>query len=88
MVTTPWGRATPVEEVVVAQRAGEKRFATRVELLELKAGGRLVRISYGTGGQVRRGPVTLREQDLVKLRTALERAPELKRALIGPKVPP
>lgn len=70
------------------QRAGDKRFATRVELLEADAGGRLVRLSYGTGGRARRGPITLREQDLVKLRAALERTPELKRALIGLAAPP
>ena len=82
-VTTPWGKATAVEELSVPQQAGDKRFATRVELLEVGGGGRLVRFSYGTGGSARRGPVTLREQDLLKLRAALERAPELRRALIG-----
>jgi hypothetical protein len=82
-VTTPWGKATAVEEISVAQRAGDKRFATRVELLEVAGGDRLVRFSYGVGGSARRGPVTLREQDLVKLRAALERTPELRRKLVG-----
>ena len=75
--TTPWGKAGQVEEVTVAQRAGEKRFATRVELLETESGQRLVRFSYATDGTARRGPVTLRERDLAKLRAALERAPAL-----------
>jgi len=82
-VTTPWGKATTVEEVTVAQRAGDKRFATIVELLETTQGERLVRFAYSTGGQARRGPVTLRAKELARLRAALERAPELRRALYG-----
>jgi hypothetical protein len=80
-VTTPWGRATTLEEVSVPQRAGERRFTTRVELLESADGDRLVRFSYATSGTARRGPVTLRERDLAKLRVALERSPDLRRAL-------
>jgi hypothetical protein len=80
-VTTPWGRATTLEEVSVAQRAGDRRFTTRVELLQSADGGRLVRFSYATSGTARRGPVTLRERDLAKLRAALERSPDLRRAL-------
>jgi hypothetical protein len=78
---TPWGRATVVEEVSVAQRAGDKRFASTVQLLEGKGGERLVRFSYSTGGAVRRGPVTLRARDLERLRTALGEHPELSSAL-------
>ncbi|HET9243027.1 MAG TPA: hypothetical protein VFN99_06250 [Gaiella sp.] len=80
-VTTPWGKATTLEEVAVPQRAGDKRFTTRVELLETTGGERLVRFSYATDGSVRRGPVTLRERDLAKLRAVLDRAPELQRSL-------
>ena len=80
-VTTPWGKAKTIEEVSVPQRAGEKRFMTKVELLETGAGERLVRFSYATDGASRRGPVTLRERDLAKLGAMLERAPELRRAL-------
>jgi hypothetical protein len=80
-VTTPWGKATTLEEVAVPQRAGDRRFTTRVELLETKGGERLVRFSYATDGSARRGPVTLRERDLAKLRAVLERAPELRRSL-------
>jgi hypothetical protein len=79
--TTPWGKAGLLEEVTVAQRAGEKRFATRVELLETVSGERLVRFSYATDGTSRRGPVTLRQRDLAKLQAALERAPALGRLL-------
>ena len=80
-VTTPWGKASSLEEVAVPQRAGERRFTTRVELLETGGGERLVRFSYATGGSGRRGPVTLRERDLAKLGVVLERAPELRRLM-------
>jgi hypothetical protein len=82
-VTTPWGKATTVETISVPQRSGERRFTTRVELLADEGGERLVRFSYSTDGTGRRGPVTLRERDLPRLRAALERAPELARLLEG-----
>jgi hypothetical protein len=62
------------------QRAGEKRFATVVQLLETGAGERYVRFAYTTGGAVRRGPVTLRARDLERLRTALVEHPGLAEA--------
>jgi hypothetical protein len=80
-VTTPWGMATAVEEVNVAQRAGERRFATIVQLLETTDGQRLVRFAYTTGGTARRGPVTLRERDVERMLKLLEHAPELREAL-------
>jgi hypothetical protein len=82
-VTTPWGKAASVEAVTVPQRSGDRRFTTRVELLETDGGERLVRFSYATDGTGRRGPVTLRERDLTKLRVALERAPALRRLVLG-----
>ena len=80
-MATPWGAASVVEKVTVPQRAGEKRFATVVELLQTERGERLVRIAYSTGGNVRRGPVTLRARDLERLRAALDQHPELASAL-------
>lgn len=80
-MATPWGKATTVEQVSLPQRAGEKRFATVIELLETERGERLVRFAYTTGGQARRGPVTLRERELRRLWTALERAPQLRDVL-------
>ena len=80
-ITTPWGKAAAVEQVNVAQRAGERRFATVVELLETADGERLVRFAYTTGGSVRRGPVTLRAKDLERMQKLLERTPELREAL-------
>ena len=64
---TPWGPATLVEELTVPQRAGDKRFASVVQLLEGSKGERLVRFAYSTGGTTRRGPVTLRARDLERL---------------------
>ena len=78
---TPWGKAIVLEEVSVAQRAGDKRFASSVELLEAKGGERLVRFSYSTSGATRRGPVTLRARDLERLREALGQHPGLSAAL-------
>ena len=80
---TPWGKATAVEEVSVPQRSGDRRFSTVVQLLETADGEALVRISYSTGGAVRRGPVTLRARDLERLRAALAGTPALRRALKG-----
>jgi hypothetical protein len=80
-VATPWGTAAVLERVTVPQRAGEKRFATVVELLRAERGEPLVRIAYSTGGAVRRGPVTLRPRDLERLRAALAEQPELAKAL-------
>ncbi len=78
---TPWGAATLVEELSVPQRAGEKRFATIVQLLENERGERLLRFAYSTGGTARRGPVTLRSRDLERLRSALAEHPQLAEVL-------
>jgi hypothetical protein len=84
MTTTPWGRARSVAQAKVAQRAGDRRFATVVELLETEDGGRLLRIAYTTDGVARRGPVTLRERDLERLRSAVAANAELRAVLEGP----
>jgi hypothetical protein len=78
---TPWGPAELVEELSVAQRAGEKRFSSVVQLLEAPGGERLVRFAYTTGGSARRGPVTLRGRDLDRLREGLAKRPALAEAL-------
>jgi len=76
-VTTPWGVAELRDEVSVAQRSGERRFATAVQLLVGAKGERLVRFAYSTDGVARRGPVTLREKDIAKLREAVAGRAEL-----------
>lgn len=78
---TPWGNATLLEELKVPQQAGDKRFASLVQLLETGTGERLVRFAYATDGVVRRGPVTLRVKDLERLRAALAKHPGLEEAL-------
>ena len=78
---TPWGPAELLEELAVAQRAGEKRFSSVVQLLEAPGGERLVRFAYTTGGAARRGPVTLRGRDLDRLREGLAKRPALAEAL-------
>src|ERR1051326_6344844 len=78
---TPWGAAEIVDELVVPQRAGDKRFGSILQLLVGAKGERLVRFAYATDGVARRGPVTLRARDLARLREALVQHPELAAAL-------
>jgi hypothetical protein len=80
-VATPWGRATLIEELTIPQRAGDRRFAALVQLLEVEGGERLVRFAYATRGVARRGPVTLRSRDIERLRLALAEHPALSEAL-------
>ncbi len=78
---TPWGPAELVEELTVPQQAGQKRFASKLQLLETAKGERLVRFSYsGPGGGVR-GPVTLRARDIDRLKKALAKHPALAETL-------
>jgi hypothetical protein len=78
---TPWGPATLVEELSLPQRAGDKRFASLVQLLEGAKGERLVRFAYTTNGAARRGPVTLRARDVERLVKGLAGCPQLAHAL-------
>jgi hypothetical protein len=79
--STPWGQAELVEELTLAQRAGEKRFSSIVQLLQAPGGEQLVRFAYATGGTARRGPVTLRRRDLDRLRAGLAERPGLAEVL-------
>jgi hypothetical protein len=76
-ITTAWGKAKLVEEVMLPQRAGQKRFASVVQLLEDEKGEWLVRFAYTTNGTARRGPVTFRRVDLERLREQLDDRPHL-----------
>ena len=78
---TPWGPADLVEELTLRQQVGGRRFASVVQLLETQKGERLVRFAYSTDGVARRGPVTLRERDMARLRAALAQHPALAEAL-------
>ena len=79
--TTPWGQAEVLEEFTLQQRAGDRRFATIVQLLVDEKGNELVRFAYSTDGTARRGPVTLRGRDLEHFRAALAEHPGLGGAL-------
>ena len=78
---TPWGPADLVEELTVRQQAGDKRFASVVQLLQTAKGEKLVRFAYATDGTARRGPVTLRERDIARLHDRLRGCPALAEAL-------
>jgi hypothetical protein len=78
---TPWGPADLVEELTVQQQAGAKRFSSKVQLLETAKGERLVRFSYAGAGGGTRGPVTLRERDIGRLKAALAKHPALAETL-------
>jgi hypothetical protein len=78
---TPWGSTVLVEELSLPQRAGDRRFASLVQLLETEKGERFVRFAYATTGTARRGPVTLRAPDLERLRARLSEHPALAEAL-------
>lgn len=80
-VSTPWGRARVLEELELPQEADGRAFSSLVQVLESEAGERLVRFAYTTGGSVRRGPVTLRPEDLERLRAGLRTRRTLARAL-------
>jgi hypothetical protein len=82
-IATPWGAAQAVEQLTLQQRAGEKRFASIVQLLETDKGERLVRFAYTTDGSTRRGPVTFKLRDLERLRAALTEHPGLAEAVLG-----
>jgi hypothetical protein len=81
-VATPWGRAIVVEQAAISQEGDGRAFGSLVQLLELTNGGkRLVRLAYTTDGVARRGPVTLRLEDLDALRAELAPLPGLTAAL-------
>lgn len=80
---TAWGKAVVLEKVSVTQHAGEKSFASVIELLETAEGELCVRFAYTTEGITRRGPVTMRAADLSKLRKGLTKAKRLREALGG-----
>lgn len=80
-VRTPWGRATVIDELELPQQADGKTFTSLVQVLEDDAGQRLIRFAYSTDGVIRRGPVTLRPDDLARLRAGLRDRRTLARTL-------
>lgn len=80
---TAWGETAIVDELTLPQAAGEREFAAVVQLLADGEGRRYVRFAYTTDGVTRRGPVTLREEDLERLGAELGAHRELAGALGG-----
>jgi hypothetical protein len=80
-VTTAWGAAAVVDELELPQSADGKEFASLVQLLAGGDGERYVRFAYTTDGKARRGPVTLRAEDVARLAKALAEHPDLAAAL-------
>jgi hypothetical protein len=80
-VTTPWGKASLLEELEIEQAADGRVFSSVVQLLAAPDGERLIRFAYRTDGAARRGPVTLRGEDLERLREGLRERRELARTL-------
>ena len=78
---TAWGETTVVDEVTLPQAAGEREFASVVQLLAGVDGERYVRFAYTTDGTARRGPVTLRAEDVARLHDELRAHGELASAL-------
>jgi hypothetical protein len=84
--TTPWGRATLLEEVVVEHDALERRYDAVVQLLELNDGEQLVRFGSRAHGAHRLGCLTLRADDLHELEEGLletERLASILRLVFG-----
>ena len=79
--TTAWGETTILEQVDLPQSSGDKEFTSVVQLLAGADGARYVRFAYTTDGVARRGPVTLREEDVARLHAGLRDRPELAAAL-------
>jgi hypothetical protein len=80
-VTTAWGIATVLDEVTLPQEAAEREFASVIQLLAGVDGERYVRFAYTTDGTARRGPVTLRADDVAQLHQELAAHTELAAAL-------
>jgi hypothetical protein len=80
-VTTAWGQAEVLEEVALPQEADGRTFASIVQLLADGDGERYVRFAYTTGDTARRGPVTLRAEDVARLHAELVERPDLAAAL-------
>ena len=78
---TAWGETRVVDEVRLPQAAGEREFASVVQLLAGANGERYVRFAYTTDGTARRGPVTLRVEDVARLHEELRAHPGLAAAL-------
>jgi hypothetical protein len=84
--TTPWGRATLLEEVTVEHDARDRRYEAVVQLLELGDGEQLVRFGARAVGAHRLNCLTLRADELQELEEGLietERLASVLRLVFG-----
>jgi hypothetical protein len=83
IVTLPWGKARVIEEVCIEGSASGERFVELgvTRLTATDGDEELLRFFYRTDGATRRGPLTLRENEIDELATALSNAPELRAML-------
>jgi hypothetical protein len=75
--TTPWGRATLVEEVAIDHEALDRGYTAVVQLLELQDGEQLVRFGARAQGAHRLNCLTLRASELEELEEGLLEAERL-----------
>ena len=75
--TTPWGKASIVEEAIVEQEIGGRDYHALVQLLELRDGAQLVRFGARGAAAKRLGCLSLRADDLERLTEALLDTPRL-----------
>jgi hypothetical protein len=84
--TTPWGRASVVEEVAVPHSTGDRSFEAVVQLLETREGEQLVRFGARRRAGRRLTCLTLRSDELHELEEALietERLATILRLVFG-----
>ena len=75
--STPWGKATVVEEVVLDQQIEERRHDALVQLLELPDGSQALRFSARRQGAKRLTCLSLRADEVERLSEALLDTPRL-----------
>ena len=75
--TTPWGRATLVEEVAVDHEVLDRGYTAVVQPLELTDGEQLVRFGARAQGALRLNCLTLRASELEQLEEGLLEAQRL-----------
>jgi hypothetical protein len=79
--STPWGRASLVEEVTVEHELDGRRHEAVVQLLELTDGEQLVRFGARSEGAPRLTCLTLRAEELHALEERLLEAERLAQIL-------
>jgi hypothetical protein len=82
-VQLPWGRATVEEEATISAGASERVLELGVARLSGVDGEQLLRFFYRSEGRTRRGPLTLRADEIAALALELRKQPELRKLVSG-----